>query len=547
MLQDLRYALRLLMRSPGFAFTAIVTLALGIGVTSAIFSVVDGVLFRPIPFPNADRLVMVWETDRDTGTSHEPGAWPDFVDFQQRAARVDTFAGVIAGEATLTLDRGEPVRLAGLIVTREFLPLMGVTPVLGRTFTADDERLGEPAVVVISEALWERTFQRDPSVLGRTIRLDERPHSVVGVVAAGADFGVTQVLRQADYSRGFVDRDARSAVDVWVPLQADPKRLVRDTHPLLMIGRLAPGATIAAAQEELASIAADLERTYDSNKARGVYLESLNGVIFGATRTPLLVLLAAVGVVLLITCANVANLLLARNAARRREVAVRTAIGADLSKLGRQFVVENLVLSVVATVLGVALAFALQRVLITLAPPEVPRLALVGINARVLGLAVAISAIVGVRVWRDSAGTVPAKGPAVGTRCRRRARRDEWTGKPRHPGHTGGQRSRLGSSARGWCRVAHQELLAIATGRSRFRSFWSSQGRISVAVCSLFQCNRSLAEHRRRPSISRSAARTKPGDPGRGERGHRGEPSAQSRLHQLVRHRRAGTGIAGPA
>jgi putative ABC transport system permease protein len=462
MLQDLRYALRLLMRSPGFALTSIATLALGIAVTSAIFSVVDGVLFRPIPFPDAERLVMVWETDRDTRTSHEPGAWPDFIDFQQRSVRVDTFAGLIAGEATLTPERGEPVRLAGLIVTRDFLPLMGVTPLIGRTFTADDERLGGPLVVLISEALWERTFQRDPNVLGRTIRLDERPHSIVGVVAAGADFGVTQVLRTADYSRGFVDRDPRSAVDVWVPLQPNPKQLVRDTHPLLMIGRLAPGATVASAQEELAAIAADLERTYESNKARGVYLEPLNGVIFGQTRTPLLVLLAAVGVVLLIACANVANLLLARNASRRREVAVRTAIGADLSRLGRQFVVENLVLSVVATVLGVALAFALQRLLIALAPPEVPRLALVGMNVRVFSLAVAISAMVAFVF-----GAIPL------AQSRRKDLRSALdAGEAR--GATSGPASRLTRAALVVSEVALAVVLVVGAGLL-IKSFWRLQ------------------------------------------------------------------------
>jgi putative ABC transport system permease protein len=394
MLHDLRSVVRQLARSRGFATTAILTMALGIGTTAAVFSVVDGVLFRPMPFPDADRLVMVWETDRDTGTSHEPGAWPDFIDFQQRAKRLDAFAGIIAGEATLTPDHGDPVRLAGLVVTRDLLPLVGVTPLVGRTFTADDERLGGPSVVLISERLWERDFQRDPRALGRTIRLDERPHEVIGVVPDGADFGVLQVLAAADYSRGFVDRDARSVVDVWVPLQPDPKRLVRDTHPLLMLGRLSPGATIGAAQEEIAAIAADLERTYESNKARGVYLEPLTAVIFGPTEMPLLVLLAAVGVVLLIACANVANLLVARNTARRREVAVRTALGADMTHLARLFVVENLVLSVIATMLGVALAFALVRGLISVAPPEVPRLALVGINTRVIALAAGISAIV---------------------------------------------------------------------------------------------------------------------------------------------------------
>jgi predicted permease len=394
MRQDLRYAARLLARSPGFALPAIVTLTLGIGVTAAIFSVVDGVLFRPVPFPDGERLVMVWETDRDSGTAHEPGAWPDFIDFQQRSKQVQTLAGVIAGEATLTPDAGEPVRIARLVVTREFLPLVGVAPMIGRAFTAADERLGGAAVVLISERLWERAYQRDHGILGRTIRLDERPHTVIGVVPDGADFGVLQVLKAADYSRGFADRDPRSTVDIWAPLQPDPEQLVRDTHPLLMIGRLAPGTTLAAAQEELTSIATDLERTYPSNRARGVYVEPLTAVIFGPTQTPLLVLLAAVALVLLIACANVANLLLARSSARTREVAVRSALGAGTAQLARQFIIENLVLSVIASTLGLVLAFAVVRTLIALAPAEVPRLALVAINTRVLGVALAISMFV---------------------------------------------------------------------------------------------------------------------------------------------------------
>ena len=393
-LQDFRYAVRLLNRSRGFAFPAIVTLTLGIGVTVAIFSVVDGVLFRPVPFPDPKRLVMVWETDRDSGTSHEPGAWPDFIDFQQRARRVDPFAGVIAGEATLTPDGGEPFRLARLVVTRHFLPLLGVTALRGRTFTEEDERLGGAAVVVISERLWEQAYQRDEGVLGRTIRLDERPQTVIGIVPDGADFGVLQVLAAADYSRGFVDRDPRSIVDVWAPLQPDPKQLVRDTHPLLMIGRLAPGATVSSAQEELELIAADLERTHPSNRARGVYVEALTDVIFGPTEAPLLVLLAAVALVLLISCANVANLLLARTSGRSQEVAVRSALGASTSQLARQFVVENLVLSIIAAVLSVGVVAAVLRTLVGLAPPDVPRLALVAVNARVLALALVISAVV---------------------------------------------------------------------------------------------------------------------------------------------------------
>jgi putative ABC transport system permease protein len=395
MWQDVRYALRLLGRQPGFAVASILTLTLGIGMTCAIFSVVDAVLLNPSPFPDADRLVVVWETDRDTGTSHEPGSWPDFIDFQEQSQRVEAFAGVIAGETTLTPAAHEPQRLAQLVVTRELLPMLGVTPILGRSLTADDERLGGPAIVLISEQLWDRHFARDPGVIGRTLRLDDQPRTIAGVVPSGADFGILQVLSTADYSRGFADRDARSVVEVWAPLQADPERLVRDTHPLLMLGRLAPGVTLPSAQDEMASIAADLERRYPSNRARGVFLEPLRDVIFGPSQPALLVLLAAVGVVLLISCVNVANLLLARGTTRRREVALRSALGADLRQLGRQFAVENLLLTTIASVLGLALAVVALRTLVLLAPPDVPRLAVAAIDGRVLALALALAGVVG--------------------------------------------------------------------------------------------------------------------------------------------------------
>ncbi len=395
MLQDLRHAARLLRRAPGFTAAAILTLGVGIAMTTAIFSVVNAVLLTPVPFPEPDRLVMVWETDRDSGTSHEPGSWPDFVDFQQRSRRIDRFAGMIAGEATLTPDRGEPARVAALLVTHELLPLAGVAPIAGRRFSADDDRPGGPAVVLISERLWERAFQRDPAAIGRTLRIDDRPRTVVGVVPAGADFGVLQILSAADYGRGFADRDARSQVDVWAPLQADPKQLVRDTHPLLMVGRLAPGASATSAQEELAAIASDLERAYAVNRARGVFLEPMRAVLFGRSEPALVALMSAVGLVLLIACVNVANLLLARGTGRRREVAVRAALGAGTSRLARQFVAENLLLTTIAGAVGIAAAFAGLGVLVRMAPPDVPRLASAGIDVRVLAVALGISVAVG--------------------------------------------------------------------------------------------------------------------------------------------------------
>jgi putative ABC transport system permease protein len=462
LLQDARYAIRLLGRNPGFAAAAILTLTLGIGATTAIFSVVDAVLLRPVPFPEPDRLIMVWETDRDSDTSHEPGAWPDFVDFQQQSRQVDRFAGLIADETTLTPDRGEPMRLASLHVTHELLPLVGVRPLAGRSFTTDDDRMGGPAVVMISERLWERLFQRDPAAIGRTLRLDDRPRTIVGVAPARADFGVLQVLAAADYGRGFADRDPRSQVDVWAPLQANPKELVRDTHPLLMIGRLAPGATVATAQKELAAIAADLERTYPSNKARGVFIEPMRRVIFGPTEPALLVLLAAVGVVLLIACVNVANLLLARGTGRRREVAVRTALGAGTQQLARQFIVENLLLTLTSGVLGVAAAYAGLRVLLALAPPEVPRLATVGIDARVLALALGVSVVIGLVF-----GVLPVL----------QARRSNLQGALNTEDARGASGGREGRVTRSALVVAEVALaVVLVTGATLLiRSFWKLQ------------------------------------------------------------------------
>ena len=240
---DVRDGVRTLRTNPGFAAVAIVTLALGIGMTTAIFSVVDAVLLRPVPMSDIDRLVMIWETDRASGTTHEPASLPDFLDFKQRSRHVGDFAAFSAGEANLNPDDGEPSRVATLNVTERFLPMLGIAPTVGRTFTPQEDTPGGGSVILISEDLWQRQFQRDPRIVGRTLRLNDRPRTIIGVVPASADFGILQVLRSADYSRGFAQRDARTTVDVFAPLQGDPQRLPRDTHPIFVLGRLAAGSS----------------------------------------------------------------------------------------------------------------------------------------------------------------------------------------------------------------------------------------------------------------------------------------------------------------
>jgi predicted permease len=404
LLQDLRYAWRLHRARPGFALVAVVSLAVGIGLNTAIFSVVNGVLLRPAPLEDLDRLVMIWETDRNTGTTREPGSLPDFLDYRERSRTFAAMGALIAGEVNIQPPGGEPARLAGLLVSHELLPMLGLHPRLGRTIVEADTTPGTEPVVLISEALWSRAFDRDPAVVGRRIALDEVPVTVVGVVDDATDFGVLQVLGQAAYSRSFADRGMPIRVDVWAPLRPDPQALPRSTHPLFMVGRLAPGVPLDAARDEMTRLAADLETEYpDDNAGRGAHLEALADVVFGPVRPALYALLGAVALVLLVACANVANLMLARSASRQREVAVRVALGAGRGRLLRQFLTESVALSLVAGAAGVLLAYGALAWLISAGPADVPRLATASIDPVVLGVTLAVSVVAGVLF-----GTVPA-------------------------------------------------------------------------------------------------------------------------------------------
>jgi putative ABC transport system permease protein len=394
-LADLRYAIRSFLKTPALAATIVITLALGIGANTAIFSVIDAVLLRPAPWREIDRLAVVWETDRNTGTTREPASFPDYVDFKARSRTFDRMAAVMTGEVNLVPDSGDPVRLPMMQVTAETLPMLGIQPSLGRTFTADEDRPGGAAVVLISESLWERSFARHASAVGSTLRLDDRPYTIIGVLPDDTDFGVMQILSAAAYSRGFADRGMKTSVDLWAPLQADAQQLPRSTHPIFILGRLAHEATLAGAGSELAGISADLERAFPENEARGVHVEALSEVVFGPVRPALLVLLGAVVLVLLVACANVANLLLARASVRGQEAAVRAALGASTWRIARQVLAETLLLAFVASVTGVGLAYGGLRALVAIAPADVPRLSRASINLEVLLTTLAVATVAG--------------------------------------------------------------------------------------------------------------------------------------------------------
>ncbi len=393
-LQEFRVAIRSLRRNMVFTSAAVLSLALGIGANTAIFSVVNGVLLRPAPFAALDRIAMVWATDRNSGTQREPLSIPDFFDLQQRGRQFASLAAFSPIEVNAMQGNGDPERLAGLAVSHEYFETLGLAARAGRTFTEAEDRAGGPRAVVISDALWDRLFQRDPGAVGRTLRLNEVESEIVGVLPPGADFGVLQVLGAAAYQRGFADRGGRPRVDVWTPLRPSPEA-PRSNHPIFAVGRLTPSATFDAAQLEMAAITADLEREYpQANVARGAFIEPMDVAVFGAVRPALMVLIGAVALVLLVACTNVANLMLARSASRVHEVTVRAALGASTARLVRQFVVEGCVLVVAGATVGILFGYAALGALRSLAPSTIPRVDEIGLDMGALAVTAGISVII---------------------------------------------------------------------------------------------------------------------------------------------------------
>ncbi len=371
--RDLRLAMRSLLKSPGFALITVVTLALGIGANTAIFSVVNAVLLRPLDYLDPDRLVVIRETYGDRTSGSVSGA--NFVDWRDRSR---SFAGMTAIRtlSAALVGPDEPVEVRGARVSAEFFKVVGVEPILGRGF-AEGEDKGESGVAVIGEGLWRERFSADPGILQRSIRLSGREYRVIGVAPASLNY--------------------RGLRDLWLPLGfGTGNSLDRDAHSYDVIARLRPGVTLEQATADLSAVARTLEREFPvTNSGRSVELVPFGFDTVRGVRPALLVLVGAVALVLLIACANVANLFLARAVGRQREIAVRAALGAGRWRLARQVLAEAAALTAAGAVLGLLLATWAVDALLALAPAGIPRFREVGIDTAVLAFTVTVSAVVG--------------------------------------------------------------------------------------------------------------------------------------------------------
>jgi len=389
MLNDVRYSLRKLRQNPVFALAAIVSIALASGANTAIFSVLNAVLLRPLPYANPHQLVIVWEKHPAVPFDRIPTSPADFEDWKAQAKSFERLSAFGFGGPAMTLTgAGEPESLSALKISTDAFGLVGVQPYLGRTFRPGDELANEGSPAIISHALWSRRFNSDSGVIGRSVTIDRKPYTIVGVMPRGFSFPPSLV---------FGGRDLMFETQIWIPLDIAPMGSERGSRSMMAIGRLRPNVSIAQAQAEMDTIAHRLEQQYpDTNEKMGVIVATLHDSVVRKARPALPVLMAGVGLVLIVACANVANLLLARSTTRSREMAIREAIGASWSRLTRLALTESILLSAAGSLLGLLLAQWIVDIMVRLAAYQFPRMSDVRMDGAVFGFTIALAILTGI-------------------------------------------------------------------------------------------------------------------------------------------------------
>ena len=385
-IQDIRYALRGFMRTPVFTAVTLTTLALGIGAGASIFSIVHGVLLQPLPFPAPDELVTVWEVDSKQGDRLRPVSPPNFLDWQEYAESFSHIA--VVSRSSFVWTEGElPERVSGYSVSPVFFSLLGVEPEAGRLFVPEDDDPNGESIAIVSHGFWQRRLGADPAAVGSTVEFDGRRHRIVGVLPSDFEF-----LQPAE---------------VWTPARFTAEQrqeAMRGARYLVVIGRIAADRTLESARSEMSALAARLAPERPNNAGWGIQLVPLHDDLVGDVRAALFLLFGAVGFVLLIVCANVASLVVARSTGRLKESAVRAALGASKARLFAQVLTENLLMSLMGGGLGLVVAYWSITPLLRLAPEEVPRLETVGLNGAVFLFAIGVSLATGL-VFAGAAAT----------------------------------------------------------------------------------------------------------------------------------------------
>ena len=383
--QDIRYGVRMLLKAPSISIVATIALALGIGANTAIFSVVNAVLLRPLPFASSEQLMNVWETDSVRGYTRGSASYPNFVDWREQNHVFEHISTYHNNDFIMT-GRGESTRLQGAVVNADLFPLLGVTPLIGRGFLPAEDNPGEAGrVVVLSQGLFQKRFNSDPNVVNQSMVLDGKNYTIVGVMPGAFQFPVQN-----------------DPVELWTTVALDregkePITEERGAHYMQVIARLKPGVSKEQAQAEMTTIGTRLEQQYpDKNLHRNLRVEPTLEALVGDVRPALLILLGAVGFVLLIACANVANLLLARAMSRHKEMAIRSALGASRMRVVRQLLTESVLLSLTGGTLGLVLAVWWSDLLVALGKENIPRALQVGLDWRVLGFTLFVSVLTGI-------------------------------------------------------------------------------------------------------------------------------------------------------